>query len=315
MELKTILFFSEQTVNNIICQLLNNLEMLEIQSLWNPESLPETAFSPESTLIVAETAQGIQFAIKQRIPYIEKWENTLSDSQWKPVCYYDRLEALTCEYLENQWKRAHHLPLTICTSKRFYLQELSLADFPKLYAIRQKEAITRFLPKLSSLEEELKKHKHYITCQYEFFDYGLWGVFKKDGTLIGQAGIQNTDYNGHTYLELAYFISPEYQQKGYATEAILAIYHFVVTHLEENRILAIIAKNNLASIRTAMNLGMKPKEEVKHLGFDCHYYVLDNIKDFLSLYESEQKRVNAAKSALRNAIKRPVQEVYSRYRQ
>ena len=70
----------------------------------------------------------------------------------------------------------------------------------------------------------------------------------------------------------------------------------------------------MPSIKTAMNLGMKRCEEVEHLGFPCNYYIIDDIKDFVVRYHSEQKRAKAAKSAFRNAMKHPVQEVYSRYK-
>ena len=139
-------------------------------------------------------------------------------------------------------------------------------------------------------------------------------MYDKNDILIGQAGIQNCEYQNETWLELSYLISPQFQRNGYATEAILAIYEYAVKELEQNRMVAIIANQNLASIRTAMNLGMKKREVTEHLGFPCHYYVINDIKDFLTRYKREQKRVQAAKSAYRNAMKHPVQEVYSRYR-
>lgn len=310
-----ILFFTDTNPDAQVSTLLQSLKELHIQTYWNPDLEELPVLSKEHVLAVCDTEQGADFARQNQLPYIEKWNPEQSFTK-KPaaICYYDAVSALTCEYLLNQWKRGNHLPLTIAKSQNLYLKELTVADYTRLYSIRQSASMVDLLPPLDSLEEEIEKHKHYITCQYEFFDYGLWGVYLNDDTLIGQAGIQNHEYNGQTMLELSYLIAPKYQRKGYATEAILAIYEYVISELEQNQLLAIIAKKNLPSIRTAMNLGMKRKEDVQHLGFDCNYYCIDNIHDFLIYYQSESKRRAAAKSAFRNAKKHPVQEVYSRYR-
>lgn len=313
MQLKNILFFSD-TINNVSelpCQ--EELKRHGLSLFCNPIHYNKE-LSLEETLLVADTKTGVSYAVHNQIPYIEKWtEAQMSASSFKPVCYYDDILSLTYGYLENQWRRAHHLPLTIATTSRIHLQELTLEDIPVLYQIRETESIRKILPPLDSLEIELEKHRHYITCQYEFFDYGLWGVFLLDGTLIGQAGIENMEYNGNTMLELSYLIAKKYQQQGYATETILSIYKYVSESLEINQLAARIAGNNLPSIRTAMNLGMKRKESTLYRGFQCNYYIQENIHDFLIFYESEQKRRKAAKSAFQSARKHPVQKVYGRY--
>lgn len=315
MKLEYIIFITPNKLNDLSCQLMHNLDMMEIHSLWNPKEEDVHSIPSETALVVSDTELGTQFAAHHHFPYILKWDETNPVSPVpKPVCYFDQIENLTCEYLSNQWKRAHHLPITVTATKRLILKELTLEDFETLYTIRDMETMRSSLPAQDTLENELEKHKHYITYQYEFFDYGLWGVYLKDGTLIGQAGIQNQEYHNQTILELSYLIAPEYQKKGYATEAVLAIYDYVVSNLKQERLLAIIAKNNLPSIKTAMNLGMKRCEEVEHLGFSCNYYIIDDIRDFVVRYHSEQKRVNAAKSAFRSAMKHPVQEVYSKYK-
>lgn len=315
MKLEYIIFYTSHTIMDKVQTLIDNLQKLDIQSFWNPvrENLP--FLSSENTLIVSDTTKGVHFAMLHGFPYIQQWVPEQSESKVPaPVCYYDQIEALTCQYLIDQWKRAHHIPLIVAKSKNLYLKELSIEDFEKLYFIRQEDAMCSFLPPLESLSEEIQKHIHYIRYQYEFFDYGLWGVYLTDDTLIGQAGIQNIEYRNQTMLELSYLIAPEFQHKGYASEAILSIYEYVVSKLEQNQLLAIIAKNNLPSIRTAMNLGLKPKEAVTHHGFHCNYYINDDLKVFLLHYKEEKRRSDAAKSALRKAMKHPVQEVYSRHR-
>lgn len=313
MKLDTVLFFSEQTCNDRNLILCYSLQKKNVTVFWNPDMQEFTEYSPPSTLIVTDTDCGIQFAKQHQIPYIQKWTDELETNEPKPICYYDKTESLSYEYLVNQWKRANHLPWTIAETSRTTLRELTVEDIPALYALRSNPSIVSFLPELDSLETELEKHKNYIKYQYAFFDYGLWGIFLKNGILIGQAGIQNIEYQDETALELSYLIAPEHQRKGFATEVLLSILHYVSSSLEINKLIAIIAKNNLPSIRTARKLGFLCAEAVTHFGYDCNYYVLDNIKTALSDYQLEQKRINAAQSAYRNAQKHPVQQVYSRY--
>lgn len=314
MKLDTVLFFSKQACNDENLILCYTLQKKHLTVFWNPDTQEHKAYPPYSTLIVTETDCGIQFAKQHHLPYIQKWTDESETNEPRPVCYYDKIEHLSFEYLVNQWKRAYHLPWTIAETSRTTLRELTMDDIPILYTLRSDPSILSFLPKLDSLETELEKHTNYIKYQYEFFDYGLWGIFLKDGTLIGQAGIQNTEYENETVLELSYFITPAYQRKGFATEVLLSIFKYIISSLDINRLVAIIAKNNLPSIRTAMKLGLTRRQPVTHLGYDCNYYVLDDISKALSDYKSEQKRANAAQSAFRTAQKHPVQQVYSRYR-
>lgn len=314
MKLNTILFFSDTYEQEPELNVLEELHQSGCHVYWNPAHSATLSLDKQNTLIVTDHELGAAYANHNQIPYIEKWSDTYSYLSQKPICYYDNISQLTVDYLENQWRRAHGLPLTIANTTRLTLRELTNHDIPTLYQIREKKEILAYLPQLESLEIELDKHTSYIKNQYEFFDYGLWGVFLQNGTLIGQAGIQNHEYQSKSMLELSYLIAPEYQKQGYATEAILAIYQYAIEHLECNQMIAIIAKNNLASIKTAMNLGMKRMESVEYLGQHCNYYLNNNLSDFLVIYESEQRRVQAARSAFEYAQEKPVQEVYKRYR-
>lgn len=346
MQLNTLLIFSNEYTETSDFSFSNELKNRGIHITTNPALNHEfrKILDPNRTLVVTDNEVGCNFAIQHNIPFILKWnENNLCFTQstnslktTKPTCYYDDIQLLDYQYFLNQWKRSHHFPLTIAKTGRIELRELTMEDIPVLYQLRKNDSFSKTLPALDSLEVELEKHLHYIPYQYEFFDYGLWGIFISDSEpthlphntplktkkeqcnahpntiLIGQAGIENIEYQDETLLELSYLIHPHYQRQGYATESILAIYRYITESLELNKAIAIIAKNNLPSIKIAMNLGMKRKESVMHCGFDCNYYVIDNIHDFLVCYDSEQKRVRAAKSAFQKAVKKTVQSVYSR---
>ncbi len=215
----------------------------------------------------------------------------------------DCLSALTPDYLCQVLDRFHGIPLTIATTNRLVLRELTLENMKGLYDIYQNKDICQYIPPMDSFEEEKEKLSAYIKNIYPFYGYGLWGIFtSKDNLLIGRAGLQNRTIDGQEELELCYLIARDYQNQGYATEAGRRIIDFAIEELEAPRLVAVIAKGNDASCRVAQKLGMSYEKEVSYQGFDCYLYSLD-------LKEENKKRL-AAKHVLHSV--KPDTKVYSK---
>lgn len=81
-------------------------------------------------------------------------------------------------------------------------------------------------------------------------------VEKASGEPIGHAGLVPQDIDDVTELEVGYWIAPAYWGKGFATEAAAAFQELAFDHLNENRIIALIYPENIASCRVAEKLGM-----------------------------------------------------------
>ena len=132
----------------------------------------------------------------------------------------------------------------------------------------------RYIPPLSSLEEEQKKHEAYITCIYNYYRFGLWGVFlKSNNTLIGRCGLQGIEIGDVTEIELAYLIDERYSRKGYGYEATSHILKYAKEKLFLTHVVARIHKRNTASIALALRLGFYPTELV--LPYDQTIYRID----------------------------------------
>ncbi len=215
----------------------------------------------------------------------------------------DSLNVLTPEYLNQVLDRSNGVPLTIGKTKRLTLRELSIDDIPALYDIYQNDEIRRYVPSMSSLPEELEKHAAYIQNVYAFYGYGLWGVFtQKNNHLIGRAGLQSQTIDGQNELELSYLIDHDYWNQGYATETCRKIIEFAIDELEASRLIAVIAKDNTASIQVAKKLGMIMEKEIFYQGFDCFLFSI-NLKE-------EKKRLLATRNVLQNV--KPDTKVYSK---
>ncbi|MFP7479752.1 GNAT family N-acetyltransferase [Terribacillus saccharophilus] len=87
--------------------------------------------------------------------------------------------------------------------------------------------------------------------------YGLQVLVEKaSGEPIGHAGLVPQEVDGATELEVGYWIAPAYWGKGFATEAAAAIRDIALKQLNEDRIIALIYPDNIASCRVAEKLGM-----------------------------------------------------------
>ena len=297
--------------HNVSVHIVKDLESIELEHLGS-ECMDST-----STLVFTDNEIGQAFALKNHIPYVgilcEHPCNEISPSFSKAICLTTDLCDITYEYALEQWSRAHGLPITIATKKRFTIRELTVSDVDALYQMYKNDKLTKCIPKLDDdIQAERDKQEAYIKYVYSFYGMGLWGVYLPDETLIGRVGIEPTELDDEPMIELSYLIDEPYQGKGYATECIEEVYKYCTNHLEINSLVAFIATNNLVSIKTAMKMGMKRLKECEYKGFSCYLYEIKDIKHFLDNYEQEKKRTMAATSAWDYAQKKPVQSVYKR---
>ncbi|MGG1593036.1 GNAT family N-acetyltransferase [Terribacillus saccharophilus] len=88
-------------------------------------------------------------------------------------------------------------------------------------------------------------------------------VEKTSGDLIGHAGLVPQEVDGVTEIEVGYWIAPAYWGMGFATEAATAFRDIAFERLNEDRIIALIYPDNIASCRVAEKLGMHIWKEIE----------------------------------------------------
>ncbi|MBR6966967.1 MAG: GNAT family N-acetyltransferase [Ruminococcus sp.] len=94
--------------------------------------------------------------------------------------------------------------------------------------------------------------------------YAIWMIELKDGTHIGELCFKGLSADGTA--EIGYGISEEYQNNGYATEAVKAILEWAFSHPEVTAVEAETDPENTASKRVLEKCGFKPNGKIGEEG-------------------------------------------------
>lgn len=227
------------------------------------------------------------------------------ENEYLPVTYcFEDFSSLTYNYLEYIYKRCKNLPITIANTKSLLLREFKITDMPQLFALYQdKKNLQYMFQQETNYVEFYDKYSAYIKNIYPFYDYGLWAVILKEtGRVIGEFGLQQHIVDSKDEITVEYILHPDFQGKGFATQAIRAIFRYARDTLSFNRITAIIHPENLASIGAAKKCGMHFEKEFLFYNEVFHLYVI---------YVQEE-RFFSPKDSFRETAK---EQVYKKYQQ
>ncbi|MBE6655426.1 MAG: GNAT family N-acetyltransferase [Ruminococcaceae bacterium] len=157
-------------------------------------------------------------------------------------------------------EKLHHIFTNppIFETERLILRKINISDADEMFAYSSNEAVTRYL--LWDTHPDPLYTEYYIRYLQEryavgdFYDFAV--VPKETGRMIGTVGFTSFDLPNRS-AEIGYVISPVYQNKGYATEAVMKILAFGFEECNLERISAVCMKGNLASLRVMEKCGLK----------------------------------------------------------
>lgn len=106
---------------------------------------------------------------------------------------------------------------------------------------------------INGIEEFIKKNM--AVCLNTANSWLQLAVCLKEGRMIGDIGIHfiDDDYQ----LEIGYTLSPEYQGKGYAQEAVKAVINYAFSELKKHRIIASVDPDNIKSLSLLEKIGFR----------------------------------------------------------
>ena len=94
--------------------------------------------------------------------------------------------------------------------------------------------------------------------------YAIWMIELKDGTHIGELCFKGLDANG--IAEIGYGICEEYQNNGYATEAVKAVVEWALNEPDVTAVEAETDPENAASKRVLEKCGFVPNGKIGEEG-------------------------------------------------
>ncbi|ABX41209.1 GNAT family N-acetyltransferase [Lachnoclostridium phytofermentans] len=235
--------------------------------------------SPDECLVIEDSYNGVTAAKAAGMTCVGYYnENSGNQDLSGADIIVEGFEEITFSFLNNVYLRSHGEPVTIATTERLIIRELSVDDIVSMYHIYQQPEVREFVDDIDDyLQEEIEKHKAYIKNVYNFYGYGFWGIFSRETSeLIGRCGIQNSEINGRFEIELGYLLNIDHWGYGYALECTKSVLEYAFYELHIPRIVAVIDKKNSRSTKVAMHVGMNLEAEIYHKGRNCDLYVIEN---------------------------------------
>lgn len=145
------------------------------------------------------------------------------------------------------------------TTERLVLRGLQLSDANALFKYRSLPEVYKFQ---GWKPQTLKEVEAFITEKISKAPnipdtwYQLGVIIKETEELIGDVGVHFIGPEDKQ-AEIGYTLNPEYQGKGYATEAVWGVLNYLFTTLKKHRITASLDPRNEKSIALVERIGMR----------------------------------------------------------
>lgn len=149
-------------------------------------------------------------------------------------------------YFDGVYKRFNNIPWTPLKTRRLLFRETIESDVDTFFEMYKDPRMTKYTENAYENPEEEKRYvSEYRESVYKVQGFGIWTVIrKKDGRIIGRAGL--TSREGSDSYEVGFAIGTEYQNRGYAKEAVSGIVKFARRN-SLGDLSALVMSENLAS--------------------------------------------------------------------
>lgn len=188
-------------------------------------------------------------------------------------------------------------PPVCLETERLRIRRYTMDDLEPLYAFLNDKQATRMLD-FAPEEKTLEAAKTWLKKIVDLYEnkrptFAMVIEEAKEGRYIGSAGLSLL--RCEPGVQLFYIILPEYQNRGYATEAVTGLIDYSFNELDQKRIVAFIDMDNEASIAVAAKMGMIANGEVELKGHKGQRFVLDRMnKSYETSVMSHEKLVSSA---------------------
>lgn len=161
------------------------------------------------------------------------------------------------------------IPFPVLESERLVLRALEISDAKSIFSLRTNKEVNTFIRR--DLLKNLSESRAFIdfTTNLALDGSGVfWGIATKEtDEIIGSIGLRNFDSEKDN-AEIGYDLHPNYQEKGFMSEAFQMILEFAFQKMNLSAIEAFTHKNNSASIALLEKHAFELQTERKDIGFE-----------------------------------------------
>jgi len=153
--------------------------------------------------------------------------------------------------------------MNILETDRLLFRHLEMGDLDELYILYDDPDIRRYFPEgILSYKETEEEIEWFLKGHPEHPELGLWAtIHKETNKFIGRCGLLPWVIDHRPEVEVAYLIAKEYWGKGLGTEAAQGILNYGFCQLHLSRMICLIERENVASIKVAEKIGMSFERE------------------------------------------------------
>ena len=158
---------------------------------------------------------------------------------------------------------------------RLILRLMNKSDIDDMLRIFTDKEVMKAFSLRSFSREQMKKWIDRNLDHQKEFGYGLFSVIlKSNQELIGDCGLEHTEFEDKPCVEIGYDFLSRYWNQGYATEAAKAVKEYAIEELniDLKTLCCFIRKNNKASQRVSEKIGMQRIKEYEASNIDRYLY-------------------------------------------
>ncbi|WP_218598611.1 GNAT family N-acetyltransferase [Polaribacter sp. NJDZ03] len=157
----------------------------------------------------------------------------------------------------------------VLETDRLTLRAINLEDAKAVFGLRANKEVNKYIQRESL--KNLSEARAFIDQATNLVadNKGVFWVIesKNSAELLGTIGLRNFDV-AENYAEIGYEIHPDYQERGYMTEAFEEVLEYAFEKMELKTIEAFTHKNNLASITLLHKLDFDLQVDRTDEGFE-----------------------------------------------
>ena len=158
---------------------------------------------------------------------------------------------------------------------RLILRLMNKSDIDDMLRIFTDKEVMKAFNLRSFSREQMKKWIDRNLDHQKEFGYGLFSVIlKSNQELIGDCGLEHTEFKDKPCVEIGYDFLSRYWNQGYATEAAKAVKEYAIEELniDSKTLCSFIRKNSKASQCVAEKIGMQRIREYKASNISRYLY-------------------------------------------